>query len=157
MKKKNSRAISYAGKDIFVGIDVHKKTYAVVARVDGEVVKKWTTAASPSKFVEQLLKYFKSGNIYTAYEAGFSGFSLHRELEKNGIHNLVVHAAGIEVAVNDRVKTDKRDANKLSSLLASKRLKGIRVPTELEEEHRQLTRTRQQLVEDRTAVKNKLG
>ncbi len=156
MNKKNNREISYAGKDIFIGIDVHKKTYAAVARVDGEVVKKWTTVAAPKKFVEQLLKYFQPGNIHTAYEAGFSGFSLHRELEQNGIHNLVVHAAGIEVAVNDRVKTDKRDAHKLSSLLESKRLKGIRVPTELEEENRQLTRTRQQLVEDRTAVKNKI-
>jgi len=110
----------------------------------------------PKKLVEQLLKYFESGSIHTAYEAGFSGFSLHRELEKNGIHNLVVHAAGLEVAVNDRVKTDKRDASKLSSLLESKRLKGIRIPTEMEENHRQLTRTRQQLVEDRTAVKNKI-
>ncbi|MEL7227841.1 MAG: IS110 family transposase, partial [Cyanobacteria bacterium J06576_12] len=105
--------------------------------------------------VEQLLKYFQGGRIHTAYEAGFSGLSLHRELEKNGIHNLVVHAAGIEVAVNDRVETDKRDAAKLASLLESNRLKGIRILTE-EENHRQLTRTRQQLVEERTAVKNKI-
>lgn len=102
------------------------------------------------------MKYFKGGRIHTAYEAGFSGFSLHRELEKNGIHNLVVHAAGIEIAVNNRVKTDQRDAAKLASLLESKRLIGIRIPTEAEENHRQLTRTRQQLVEDRTAVKNKI-
>ncbi len=156
MNQRNINKISYIGKDVFVGLDVHKKTYAVVARVEGEVVKKWTTIASPEKLVEQLLKYFNGGSIYTAYEAGFSGFSLHRELEKNGIHNLVVHAAGVEVAVNDRVKTDKRDAAKLSSLLESKRLEGIRVPLEAEENHRQLTRTRQQLVEDRTAVKNKI-
>lgn len=156
MCKNNTRELSYIGKDIFVGIDVHKKTYAVVARMDGEVIKKWTTVASPTKFVDQLLNYFKPGRIYTAYEAGYSGFALHRELEKNRIHNLVVHAAGIEVEVYNRVKTDKRDAYKLSSLLESKRLKGIRVPSELEESHRQLTRTRQQLVEDRTAVKNKI-
>ncbi|MEO0648791.1 MAG: transposase, partial [Cyanobacteria bacterium J06650_10] len=67
----------------------------------------------------------------------------------------MVHAVGIEVAVNDRVKTDKRDAAKLASLLESNRLKGIRILTE-EENHRQLTRTRQQLVEERTAVKNKI-
>ncbi|MGR3277898.1 IS110 family transposase [Acaryochloris marina NIES-2412] len=156
MNKKNTSTISYKGKDIFIGIDVHKKTYTAVARVEGEVVKKWTTAASPIKFTEQLLQYFKPGSIYTTYEAGFSGFSLHRELEQKGINNLVVHAAGIEVAVNNRVKTDKRDAHKLSSLLESNRLKGIRVPTELEENQRQLSRTRQQLVEDRTAVKNKI-
>lgn len=156
MNKQNSSQISYTDKEIFVGLDVHKKTYAVVARVEGEIVKRWTTVASPQKLVEQLLKYFQGGRIHTAYEAGFSGLSLHRELEKNGIHNLVIHAAGVEVAVSDRVKTDKRDAAKLASLLESKRLNSIRILSETEENHRQLTRTRQQLVEERTAVKNKI-
>lgn len=151
-----SNSISYQGRNIFVGIDVHKKNYVVVARVDGETIKKWTTSASPEKFAEQLIKYFGTGKIETAYEAGFSGFALHRELEKHGIHNRVVHAAGIEVAVNDRVKTDKRDAHKLSALLEVGRIRGIRIPSEEEENNRQLTRTRQQLVEDRAAIKNKI-
>ncbi len=154
--KTNTKELSYRAKEVFIGIDVHKKTYAVVARMDGEVVKKWTTAASPQALAQQLLKYFVGATIHTAYEASFSGFGLHRELEKHGIHNLVVNAAGIEVAVNDRVKTDKRDALKLSTLLEAKRLKGIRIPSEAEEAHRMLTRTRQQLVEDRTAIKNKI-
>ena len=106
--------------------------------------------------VEQLLKYFDGATIYSAYEAGFSGFVLHRELEAHGIQNIVVNAAGIEVAVNNRVKTDKRDALKLSSLLEAKRLIGIRIPSEDEEAHRLLSRTRKQLVEDCTAIKNKI-
>lgn len=154
--KKVTPAISYVGKEVFIGIDVHKKTYAVVARMDGEVVKKWTTAAAPQGLAEQLLKFFVGANIHTAYEAGFSGFVLHRVLTSHGIHNLVIHAAGIEVAVNDRVKTDKRDAQKLSTLLEARRLRGIRIPSEAQEQQRMLTRTRQQLVEDRTAVKNKI-
>jgi transposase len=154
--KKDIKAISYVGKTVFIGIDVHKKTYTVVARVEGEVVKKWTTAASPQSLAQQLLKYFAGATIYSAYEAGFSGFVLHRELDKHGIHNLVVNAAGVEVAVNDRVKTDKRDALKLATLLEAKRLKGIRIPSEAEEAHRMLSRTRQQLVEDRTSVQNKI-
>ena len=60
------------------------------------------------------------------------------------------------MAVNNRVKTDKRDASKLSTLLEAKRLKGIRIPSEEEEAHRLLSRTRKQLVEDCTAVKNKI-
>ena len=154
--KKANQGLSYIGKEVFIGIDVHKKTYAVVARMAGEVVKKWTTAASPQALAQQLLQYFTGATIYTAYEAGFSGFVLHRELEQHGIHNLVVNAAGIEVAANDRVKTDKRDAHKLSILLEAKRLQGIRIPSEAEEAHRILTRTRQQLVEDRTSVQNKI-
>ena len=154
--KKATQRISYSGKDVFVGIDVHKKTYSVVANVDREVVKKWTTVASPQKLAEQLLKYFEGAQIHTAYEAGFSAFVLHRELVKYGIDNIVVHVPSIEIAVHDRVKTDKRDAKKLASLLEAGRLKGNRVPTEEEELHRMLSRTRQQLVEDRAAVKNKI-
>ncbi|WP_235112712.1 transposase [Acaryochloris sp. 'Moss Beach'] len=63
---------------------------------------------------------------------------------------------GIEVAVNNRVKTDKRDALKLATLLEAKRLKGIRIPSEEEEAHRLLSRTRKQLVGDCTSVKNKI-
>jgi transposase len=37
------------------------------------------------------------------------GFSLHRYLIENGINNIVVHPASIEVSSRDRVKTDKRD------------------------------------------------
>ena len=148
--------VSYSEKDIFVGIDVHKKTYSVVAMADNEVMKKWTTTASPQQLVEQLLKYFKGAKIHTAYEAGFSAFVLHRELVKYGIDSIVVHVPSVEIAVNDRVKTDKRDAKKLASLLEAGRLKGIRVPTEEEELHRMLSRTRQQLVEDRVAVENKI-
>ena len=147
---------SYIGQDIFVGIDVHKKTYYVVARVNQEIVKKWTAPASPQKLGEQLLKFFGEGRIHTAYEAGFSGFALHRKLVSLGIDNIVVHAAGIEIAVNNRVKTDKRDATKLATLLEAKRLKGIHVPSEREENQRLLTRTREQLVQDRTRVKNKI-
>ena len=79
---------SYIDQDIFIGIDVHKKTYYVVARVNQEIVKKWTAPASPQKLGEQLLKYFGEGKIHTAYEAGFSGFALHRQLVKLGINNL---------------------------------------------------------------------
>lgn len=154
--KKDMKEISYVGKDIFIGIDVHKKTYVVVARMEGEVVKKWTTAAIPEALAQKLLQYFAGANIRSAYEAGFSGFVLHRELEKHGIHNIVVNAAGVEIASNDRVKTDKRDALKLSTLLEVKRLKGIRIPSTEEESHRLLSRTRQQLVEDRVGVKNKI-
>ena len=154
--KKAIQQVAYSEKDVFVGIDVHKKTYSVVARVDNEVVKRWTTVASPQGLAEQLLKYFERAKIYTAYEAGFSAFVLHRELMKYGIDNIVVHVPSIEVAVNDRVKTDKRDANKLASLLEAGRLNGIRVPTEEEELQRLLSRTRQQLVEDRAAVENKI-
>lgn len=147
---------SYDGVDVYVGVDVHKKTYAVVVRVNQTIVKKWTTAANPDALAQQLLKYFKGGSIHSAYEAGFSGFVLHRVLQQAGIENIVVHAAAIEVAAHNRVKTDKRDAAKLAEQLEAKRLKAIHVPSEAQEHNRLLTRTRQQLVQERAAVKQQI-
>jgi transposase len=45
---------------------------------------------------------------------------------------------------------------KIASLLEAGRLQGIKVPSQKEEAQRLLTRTRQQLIEQRTAVKNKI-
>ena len=66
MKRTTTRS-SYIGEDVFVGIDVHKKTYYVVARVNQELAKKWTAPASPTKLVEQLQNFFKGAKIHTAY------------------------------------------------------------------------------------------
>ncbi|MEM6256186.1 MAG: IS110 family transposase [Cyanobacteria bacterium P01_D01_bin.156] len=147
---------SYDGEDIYVGIDVHKRTYVVVVRVSQTIVKKWTTASYPSAFANQLLKFFKGGTIHTVYEAGFSGFGLHRALKGVGIDSVVVHPAAVEVAAHSRVKTDKRDASKLSEQLEAGRLKGIYIPSEVQEQARLLSRTREQLVHARSRVKQQI-
>ncbi len=95
-------------------------------------------------FLLQLYRYFPGASFKTAYEAGFSGFVLHRNLEKAGIPNIVVNPGSIEIAVHNRVKTDKRDALKIATLLEAGRLKAIRVPSFQQEQQRLLTRTRQQ-------------
>ena len=147
---------SYDGQEIYVGIDVHKKSYVVVVRVNQTIVKKWTTAAKPEDLAQQLLKYFAGGQIHSVYEAGFSGFVLHRVLTEAGIDNIVVHAAAVEIAVHHRVKTDKRDAAKLAEQLEAGRLRGIRIPSVDLEHRRLLSRTREQLVRERAAVKQKI-
>ncbi len=147
---------NYTGKTVFVGIDVHKKTYAVAATCEKIVVKKAGLPASPEGLVAFCKKYFPGAVIESAYEAGFSGFHLHRVLEKNGIKNLVIHAAGIEVAVGDRVKTDKRDALKIVAQLEAGRLRGIHVPSEEREEKRAITRLRNTMVEHRTSVASQI-
>lgn len=146
----------YTGKKIYLGIDVHQTTYAVAALCEKLVIKKATLPASPEGLVTFCKKFFPGAAIQSAYEAGFSGLHLHRILEKNGIKNLVVHAAGIEVAVGDRVKTDKRDSLKIATQLEANRLKGIHVPTEEREEKRALTRLRDTVVEHRTRTANQI-
>ena len=110
----------------------------------------------PAVLLVFIKNYFKDAEVFTVYEAGFSGFGLHRELVRNGIRNIVVHAAAVEIAARERVKTDKRDSLKLAIQLDCGRLRGIRVPTEAEEAKRVLHRTREQLVRKRSAGMNQI-
>ncbi len=140
----------YTNKTIYLGMDVHKKTYAVTAICDGQVVKKDTLKADPAVLVAYCKKYFEGAQIYSAYEAGFCGFHLHRYLETAGIKNIVVDAAGMEVAVGNRVKTDKRDSLKIATHLACGRLKGIHVPSIEREDDRAVTRLRETFARQRS-------
>jgi transposase len=143
---------NYTDQSIFIGIDVHKKTYSVTAIYDGEIVKRNTLPACPEKFVDYCLKYFPNASIYTAYEAGFCGFHLHRHLIKHGIHSIVVHASSIEIASRDRVKTDKRDSLKIATQLSVGRLKCIHIPSIEREAFRSVSRLREKFVRDRTRI-----
>lgn len=139
----------YTAKKVYLGIDVHKKTYAVTAICEGLIAKKDTLPADPIKLISYCKKYFPGAQIESAYETGFCGFHLHRILENFNIQNKIVHAAGIEVAAGDRVKTDKKDSKKLATHLSMGRLTGIYVPTKEREDFRALTRARENFVNHR--------
>ena len=153
---KNCNAKVYKGKVVYVGIDVHKKTYSVSCICDGALAKRDTIAAIPENLVGYLQKYFGGATIYSAYEAGFSGFYLHRCLVKHDIENIVVHAASIEISARDRVKTDKRDSLKIAQQLSAGRLRGIHIPDERRENFRSVTRLRNKFMEQRKRVGNQL-
>ena len=142
----------YTNKTVFVGIDVHKKSYSVYCICDRAKVKSWSMEASPQKLIEQLKSYFSGARTCSVYEAGFSGFALHRDLLESAIENIVVNPGSVETASRDRVKTDKRDAKKLSEQLSDGRLKSIHIPSKEEELLRLSTRMRQTLVGDRKRV-----
>jgi transposase len=146
----------YTQKTIYIGIDVHKKSYSVAVICEGMAVKKDTIPACPDRLVKYIKKYFAKAKVNTAYEAGFSGFYLHRHLLEHGIKNIVVHPASIEVSARDRVKTDKRDAIKIAQQLADGRLKGIHVPDEQREHFRSVTRLRDRFMEQRVRLGNQL-
>lgn len=138
--------VSYAGERVYIGIDVHRAYFVASCICNGAVVKRCRMAATSEALIGFIEKQFRGAEVKTCYEAGYSGFWLHRSLEAAGISNSVVHAAGVEVAANDRVKTDKRDSLKLAEQLSAGRLSGIRVPSVAEERSRLLTRTREQLM-----------
>lgn len=146
----------YTGKIISMGIDVHKKTYCCVSICDGEVVKRDTMPANAEGLFNYMNKFFLGAKIKSAYEAGFSGFHLHRYLLQNGVNNIVVHPASIEVSSRDRVKTDKRDALKIATQLSAHRLCGIYVPSVEQEAKRNVSRLRTKFCQNRTRVGTQL-
>jgi len=148
----NSRGVSYAGKRVYIGLDVHRSFFVASCLCDGFVVKRCRMPAEAEAVVSLILKYFPNSDVRTCYEAGFSGFWLHRKLQSAGVKNIVVHAASIEVAANDKVKTDKRDSLKMATQLSAGRLKGIRVPSIDEEYRRLLPRTREQFMRKKRRV-----
>jgi transposase len=144
--------ISYCGRIVYLGIDVHKETYTVTCVCNKQIVKTATVPADPAALAASLPRWFPGATLYSVYEAGFSAFVLHRVLTKAGITNIIVNPASVAVAANDKVKTDRRDSKKLAIDLADGRLRGIYVPTEAEELARLLPRTRAQLVAHRATI-----
>jgi transposase len=147
---------NYKGKTIFMGIDVHKNSYSISVICDNILLKRDKLIADP----QILLKYcdkFKGAHIKSAYEAGFSGFHLHRILLDKGIENIVVNPSSIEISSRDVVKTDKRDSLKIATQLADGRLSCVYIPSISREDKRNLTRLREQLVKqkNRTACQIK--
>lgn len=147
---------NYTGKTVYVGIDVHKKTYACVSICEGEIVKKDTMPAKPTGLTSYIINQFSGANVETAYEAGFSGFHLHRELINAGINNKVINPGSIEIASRDRVKTDKRDAKKIATQLAAGRLEGIYIPGVEQEAKRSASRFRDNMVKFRQQTGQKI-
>ena len=85
---------------------------------------------------------FEGEVLLFCYEAGPCGYGLYRQLIILGHDCEVVAPSLIPQKPGDRIKTDRRDAGKLSQLLRSGDLTGVWVPDEEQEAMRELTRAR---------------
>ena len=100
--------------------------------------------------------------VVSCYEAGRDGFWLHRFLAANGVQNVVVDAASIEVPRRwRRAKTDRLDVRKLLERLikytaGSKEWKVVRVPSVAAEDARQVQRELAAVKVERAAVSNRI-
>ena len=117
---------SFKGQKIFVGIDVHAKTWAVETLTESGFTKRHAQEASAKVLFDFLSKNFPDGEYHAVYESGFSGFSTYYQLKEYGIHCVVVHAADVPSTQYEQVmKTDKIDAGKLARALRKGDIKPI--------------------------------
>lgn len=141
--------LNFTGHNIYVGIDAHLTNWRVSVMVKGIMEKTFSQDPIAEKLQSYLDKKYPGGTYYSAYEAGFCGFSVHRSLERAGIRNIVVNPADIPVTDKEKKqKEDKRDSRKIARSLHNGELKGIYVPQRETEELRTYVRYRKSLVKE---------
>jgi transposase len=149
--------LDFSCQSIYVGLDVHKKSWSVSIFSEQCEHKKFTQPPETDKLVHYLKRNFPGAAYQAVYEAGFSGFWAHDRLQERCVNCIVVHPADVPTTNKERTsKRDRIDCRKLARHLRSGELKGIYVPTRLQLEDRSLVRTRQTLVRKQTRCKNQI-
>lgn len=154
--QKQVTKLDFTDKDIFVGIDTHKKSWNITVMM-GVYSKTYNAPPSAEALRKYLEMNFPGGNYYSAYEAGFAGFWPHYQLLEYGIHSIVVNAADIPTTVKEKIqKTDARDSRKIAKSLQNKNLTAIYVPSKICLNDRSLNRYRGTVSKDLSRIKNRI-
>ena len=145
-------------KDIrYVGLDVHAETIsAAVAEADGEVRWLGTISNRPEAVSRFVKKLGAREALKICYEAGPTGYVLYWQLTRMGVACTVVAPSLIPTKPGDRVKTDRRDAEKLARAFRSGDLTAVWVPDEAHEALRDLVRAREDATQDRLRARHRL-
>jgi transposase len=144
------------GKRIFVGLEDSKKTWKLCVRCEGMVVQETSMPAKYDILRAYLVGRYPECIVKVMYEAGFQGFWLHDLLEEDGIDCVVTPPNKVTVEKDDRVKTDKRDARRLSKNLENGDYASCTVPDRERREDRQISRTLDQVQKNIRREKNRI-
>lgn len=155
--QRQSRELDFKGQNIFVGIDVHLKSWTVTILTETLAHKTFTQPPCAQTLYTYLNGQFPGGNYHSVYEAGFSGFWTHYQLKEMGINNIVVNPADVPTSQKEQLqKDDPRDSRKLARSLRGGELTGIYVPDPCSLQDRSLIRMRATLVKDMTRFKQRI-
>ena len=122
-----------------VGLGVHaSQTHAAILDLSTGELRGVRLRMAPGRVVEFLQTL--PAPVRAVYEAGPTGFGLARAAIERGIDVRVVAAGKVPRASGDRVKTDKRDAERLARLLAAGELRFAFVPSVADEQFRDVIR-----------------
>jgi len=132
----------------YVGLDTHKETIAVaVADALGGKVRYYGEIANTPEAIQKLVKQLcPDGEVISfCYEAGPCGYEIYRQISQLGHYCSVVAPSLIPTKPGERVKTDRRDSEKLSRLDRAGELTPVWVPDQDQEAMRDLTRAREDM------------
>lgn len=142
----------------FIGLDVHAETIAVAVAEAGGEVRSLGTIPNRAESVRRLVgKLGKPASLKVCYEAGPTGYVLYWQLTELGVHCEVVAPTLVPVKAGDRVKTDRRDAEKLARCHRAGDLTAVWVPDAAHEALRDLVRARLAAKRDQLRARHRLG
>ena len=157
MRQRQSNEISFKGQNIYVGLDVHLKSWSVTVLSENSVLKRYVQDPDPDALHKFLTRNYPEADYHSVYEAGFCGFWIHERLTALGIDNMVVNPADVPTTSDEKIrKTDAVDSAKLARSLRAKELKGIYTPDSTSLEIRSLIRLRSTITKDITRQKNRI-
>jgi len=132
---------------LFIGLDTSKLKISVAVAEgerNGEVRFFGDISAEPASVASMVAKLAKrGGQLHFCYEAGPTGYDLHRQIVDLGHACEVVAPSLVPRRPGDRVKTNRRDAVSLARLHRAGELTAVWVPDEAHEAVRDLVRARE--------------
>jgi len=144
-------------RQIKLALDVHAASIVVSRMLEGAKPQP-PQSFKPADFLAWAQKQVAlAQEVISCYEAGPTGFWLHRQLTALGIRNYVVCPTSLDER-HQGVANDRTDALELATRLDryvagnDRALAVVRVPTEAEEQKRAHKRQRQQLREQRLSL-----
>jgi len=145
------------GKEVFVGLEDSKKTWKIAVRCDKMLIHRVSMPAQHQILIRYLRNKFPECTINLIYEAGFRGFNLFDRLTEEGIECIVIPPHLVTEPKVNRVKTDKRDANRLAIMLENQDFKDpCFVPDRERREDRQISRTLWGIQKDIIRTRNRI-
>jgi len=143
----------------FIGLDVHADTIAIaVAEPSGEVR---SLGRIPNRLESIRKLVAKLGgpakHLKACYEAGPTGYVLYWQLTQLGVSCEVIAPSLVPTKAGDRVKTDRRDAEKLARCYRNGDLTAVWVPDAAHEALRDLVRAREDAKQDQHRASQRLG
>jgi transposase len=138
----------------FLGLDVHAET---IAEPDGEVRSLGTIPNRAESIRKLIRKLGPAEKLRTCYEAGPTGYVVYWQLAELGVQCEVVAPTLVPVKAGDRVKTDRRDAEKLARCYRSGDLTPVWVPDAGSEALRDLVRAREAAKQDQMRARHRLS